>query len=128
MAFFTFSLNIQGSIPPQPSIQTEKQGQDKKADPKPVIQPALPIYSYKDYPPAPTMIYTSHEEEANDLVQTLRGCGRPLLYGGHVLLILILQANWIRYGMARPVLSEGTRMPDCARSGVRQEHDPLDSC
>ncbi|KAI0922992.1 hypothetical protein AcW1_002508 [Taiwanofungus camphoratus] len=33
----------------------------------------LPLYSYKDYPPVPTVIYTRHEEEANELVQTLRG-------------------------------------------------------
>jgi hypothetical protein len=34
----------------------------------------LPIYSYKDYSPKATTVYTQHEHEANDLVETLRGC------------------------------------------------------
>lgn len=34
----------------------------------------LPPYSYKDYSPTPTTVYTQHEEEANDLVETLKGC------------------------------------------------------
>ncbi|KDQ54182.1 hypothetical protein JAAARDRAFT_38785 [Jaapia argillacea MUCL 33604] len=35
----------------------------------------LPVYSYKDYPPAPgpMLVYTRHEEEANDFVQMLKG-------------------------------------------------------
>ncbi|KAH9886271.1 ribonuclease H-like domain-containing protein [Cubamyces lactineus] len=33
----------------------------------------LPPYSYKDYTPTPAVVYTSHEEEADDLVQCLRG-------------------------------------------------------
>ncbi|KIM92426.1 hypothetical protein PILCRDRAFT_810481 [Piloderma croceum F 1598] len=33
----------------------------------------LPPYSYKDYSPMPTTVYTQHEEEANDLVETLKG-------------------------------------------------------
>jgi hypothetical protein len=33
----------------------------------------LPAYSYKAYKPAPTTVYTRHEEETNDLVQSLRG-------------------------------------------------------
>lgn len=31
-------------------------------------------FSYKDYQPEPAVVYTCHEEEANDLVQNLRGC------------------------------------------------------
>ncbi|EJF59660.1 ribonuclease H-like protein [Dichomitus squalens LYAD-421 SS1] len=31
------------------------------------------LYSYKQYRPAPAVVYTQHEEEANDLVQTLKG-------------------------------------------------------
>lgn len=31
----------------------------------------LPIYSYKDYQPQPAIVYTRHEEEANDLIQCL---------------------------------------------------------
>lgn len=33
----------------------------------------LPVYSYKDYSPTPTTVYTQHEEEANEMVQALRG-------------------------------------------------------
>ncbi|THH29711.1 hypothetical protein EUX98_g4471 [Antrodiella citrinella] len=31
------------------------------------------LYSYKEFTPTPTLVYTRHEEEANDLVQALRG-------------------------------------------------------
>jgi len=34
---------------------------------------SLPVYSYKDYFPKPTTVYTQHEEEADELVQALRG-------------------------------------------------------
>ncbi|KAI0633974.1 ribonuclease H-like domain-containing protein [Trametes polyzona] len=33
----------------------------------------LPLYSYKDYSPSPAVVYTQDEEEANDLVQCLKG-------------------------------------------------------
>ncbi|EKM56744.1 uncharacterized protein PHACADRAFT_172418 [Phanerochaete carnosa HHB-10118-sp] len=33
----------------------------------------LPAYSYKDYKPAPTIVYTNQEEEANELVTKLKG-------------------------------------------------------
>ncbi|EIW53709.1 ribonuclease H-like protein [Trametes versicolor FP-101664 SS1] len=33
----------------------------------------LPQYSYKDYSPVPAVVYTPDEEEANDLVQCLKG-------------------------------------------------------
>lgn len=33
----------------------------------------LPLYSYKQYRPVPAVVYTQHEEEANDLVQSLKG-------------------------------------------------------
>ncbi|KAI0357923.1 ribonuclease H-like protein [Trametes cingulata] len=38
-----------------------------------VPEPSLPLYSYKDYDPSPAVVYTPHEEEANDLVQCLKG-------------------------------------------------------
>jgi hypothetical protein len=34
----------------------------------------FPAYSYKDYSPKATTIYTQHEQEANDLVDMLNGC------------------------------------------------------
>ena len=33
----------------------------------------LPLYSYKQYRPVPAVVYTQHEEEANDLVQGMKG-------------------------------------------------------
>ncbi|KAI0824507.1 ribonuclease H-like protein [Trametes gibbosa] len=38
-------------------------------------QPPMPrsFYSYKDYTPAPAVVYTPDEDEANDLVQCLKG-------------------------------------------------------
>lgn len=33
----------------------------------------LPVYSYKDFTPQPTIVYTQHEEETNDLVDALKG-------------------------------------------------------
>ena len=33
----------------------------------------LPSYSYKQYRPTPAVVYTQHEEEANDLVQGMKG-------------------------------------------------------
>ncbi|KAI0640448.1 ribonuclease H-like domain-containing protein [Trametes meyenii] len=33
----------------------------------------LPLYSYEDYKPSPAVVYTPDEEEANELVQCLRG-------------------------------------------------------
>ncbi|KAH9927542.1 ribonuclease H-like domain-containing protein [Amylocystis lapponica] len=32
-----------------------------------------PLYSYKDFEPPPVVVYTKHEEEADELVQTLQG-------------------------------------------------------
>ena len=32
----------------------------------------FPIYSYKHYKPLPTVVYTQHEEEANDLIAGLK--------------------------------------------------------
>ncbi|KAL6306886.1 ribonuclease H-like domain-containing protein [Sparassis latifolia] len=37
------------------------------------VNPVLPLFSYTDYNPGPAVVYTRHEEEANDLVQTLKG-------------------------------------------------------
>jgi hypothetical protein len=33
----------------------------------------LPVYSYEDFSPAPISVYTRHEDEANELVETLKG-------------------------------------------------------
>ncbi|TCD69748.1 hypothetical protein EIP91_006284 [Steccherinum ochraceum] len=34
---------------------------------------ASPSYTYRDYSPKPALVYTCHEDEANDLVQSLQG-------------------------------------------------------
>jgi hypothetical protein len=36
------------------------------------INPQFPIYSYKRYTPLPTVVYTQHEEETNDLIAGLK--------------------------------------------------------
>ena len=38
----------------------------------PDINPHFPIYSYKRYKPLPTVVFTQHEEEANDLIAGLK--------------------------------------------------------
>ena len=43
-----------------------------KAAKQPPKEPV--VYSYKDYSPSPAVVYTCNEEEANDLVECLRGC------------------------------------------------------
>jgi hypothetical protein len=62
--------------------------------------PTLPIYSYKDYSPKATTVYTQHEQEANDLVEMLRGyvsVFRDLPMKSY---ILYGQTPGLRYGMA----------------------------
>lgn len=50
-------------------------GTRKKAPKKVAAKNAepLPLYSYTDFSPCPSVVYTRHEEEANDLVQALKG-------------------------------------------------------
>lgn len=38
-----------------------------------VSAPTLPLYFYKDYSPSPAVVYVRHEDEANELVQSLSG-------------------------------------------------------
>jgi hypothetical protein len=58
-----------------PTIKsTQKQINDSSKDAFATSSNSLPAYSYKDYSPTPTTVYTQHEEEANDLVETLKGC------------------------------------------------------
>jgi hypothetical protein len=52
---------------------SSKDAPDTSSNSKLYAQP-LPAYSYKDYSPTPTTVYTQNEEEANDLVETLKGC------------------------------------------------------
>lgn len=34
---------------------------------------SLPLYSYKDFTPQPAIVYTQHEGETDDLVDSLKG-------------------------------------------------------
>jgi hypothetical protein len=53
------------------TARTTSQRSAKNEDDAAIL--ALPVFSYKDYTPAPTVVYTRHEEEANDLVECLAG-------------------------------------------------------
>ena len=44
----------------------------KNSIPGAQINSQYPIYSYKQYKPLPTVVYTQHEEEANDLIGGLK--------------------------------------------------------
>ncbi|CAL1709480.1 unnamed protein product [Somion occarium] len=46
---------------------------DEVLDETPSPSVEKPLYNYKDFSPEPTIVYTCHEEEANDLVQSLQG-------------------------------------------------------
>ncbi|OCH87160.1 ribonuclease H-like protein [Obba rivulosa] len=60
----------------QPKLPRPKPGKTRRIvlPPKPILQEVDPAkYSYKDFKPRPTIVYTRHEQEANDLVETLKG-------------------------------------------------------
>ena len=51
-----------------------KGGRSKATSSKPTSDASmLPVYSYKDYSLKATTVYTRHEDEANELVEMLRG-------------------------------------------------------
>lgn len=37
------------------------------------VASGLPLYSYRDYTPSPAVVYVRHEDEANELAQSLSG-------------------------------------------------------
>jgi hypothetical protein len=41
--------------------------------PKPVFEPAYPLYNYADNIPRPNVIYIKEEEQANEMVASLNG-------------------------------------------------------
>ena len=55
-----------------PAVAT-KPTSKAKAKAKGQSKSNLPLYSYKQYRPTPAVVYTQHEEEANDLVQGMKG-------------------------------------------------------
>ncbi|KAM5539759.1 hypothetical protein V8D89_006572 [Ganoderma adspersum] len=52
------------AVATKPTSKAKAKGQSKSN---------LPLYSYKQYRPTPAVVYTQHEEEANDLVQGMKG-------------------------------------------------------
>ncbi|KAI0089578.1 ribonuclease H-like domain-containing protein [Irpex rosettiformis] len=72
-AGFTASYNaltygVAASVAVSDFALTESTVEDAKT-----IKPPAPLYSYKDYTPKPIIVYTRHEDEANDIVETLKG-------------------------------------------------------
>lgn len=59
---------------PPPKSRTKASSSSAAASALKEPEEPLPIYSYKDYTPAPAVVYTRHEEEANDIVAGLKGC------------------------------------------------------
>ncbi len=61
----------------QPAIATAATAGEASSSAAPAPAPpekeTLPLYSYKQYPLIPAVVYTRHEEEANDLVGCLKG-------------------------------------------------------
>ncbi|KAH9848042.1 ribonuclease H-like domain-containing protein [Lenzites betulinus] len=56
-----------------PESDIENHPEPEAAAATPQLPSALPSYSYKDYTPTPAVVYTPDEDEANDLVQCLKG-------------------------------------------------------
>ena len=49
-----------------PSFNSGSMGKQKPAS------SSFPLYSYKEYTPKSTVVYTRHEEEANELISSLK--------------------------------------------------------
>jgi hypothetical protein len=54
------------TVEPSKKLAPRKRSQQPPA-------PELPIYSYKDYKPSPVIVYTRDEDEADEIVQTMKG-------------------------------------------------------
>lgn len=66
------SLQTISSIDSENATVTETTVEEVSADTSPEQAVKL-LYSYKDYSPAPVIAYTRNEDEADELVQTLKG-------------------------------------------------------
>ena len=59
----------------------------------------FPLYSYKRYKPLPTVVYTQHEEEANDLIAGLKPGYVAFLLRYiyiHNFLVMLYTINWLK--------------------------------
>ena len=74
--------SLSAPAPIVPAAPAKKPASKRKTVTKKTTEASLAIaeketgepFSYKDCKPEPAVVYTCHEEEANDLVQNLRGC------------------------------------------------------
>ena len=62
------SSGAEGSSSSIPNSEPTTQATAEGPSPEP-----FPVYSYKDFTPQPTIVYTRHEGETNDLVDALQG-------------------------------------------------------
>ncbi|KAI0689752.1 ribonuclease H-like domain-containing protein [Cerioporus squamosus] len=58
---------------PEAAVPATSGNASSSVAPAPSEKETLPLYSYKQFPPTPAVVYTRHEEEANELVQCLKG-------------------------------------------------------
>ncbi|KAI0717859.1 ribonuclease H-like domain-containing protein [Cerioporus squamosus] len=58
---------------PEAAVAATSGNANSSVTPAPSEKETLPLYSFKQYPPIPAVVYTRHEEEANELVQCLKG-------------------------------------------------------
>ena len=95
------------------------------------VAPELPLYSYKDYTPSPAVVYIRHEDEANELVQSLSGYGYRTLpnacsdqhpqYGA----LRLKQSLRVRHGVGHHMEEGGLLRPTDSRgTALRQAYDP----
>ena len=75
---------------PTPSLSTTLSGsthvsRSTTASTSGTVASEFPLYSYKDYTPSPAVVYIRHEDEANELVQSLSGCVPSVYYQACVL-------------------------------------------
>ena len=55
--------------PAAPSVRNSNSGNAGK---QVATNGTFPFYSYKEFVPKPTVVYTRHEEEANELIMSLK--------------------------------------------------------
>lgn len=95
------------------------------------VAPELPLYSYKDYTPSPAVVYIRHEDEANELVQSLSGYGYRTVantcsdqhpqYGA----FRLEQSLRVRHGVGHHMEEGGLLRPTDSRgTALRQAYDP----
>ncbi|EPQ51973.1 ribonuclease H-like protein [Gloeophyllum trabeum ATCC 11539] len=67
------TADINNSVGINAPTSTESVGTTVTKTTKASVTRGLPLYTYKDYSPKPCVVYTRNEEEADDLIQCLKG-------------------------------------------------------